>query len=310
MALYRYWLDGVHVESEFQLRSVPQADADNPPPCASPCLRLLLRPVDLAAIREWEELDTGISVGRAEAGYLLRCDDEFSCWVDRSGREIAFWIAPDIPHDSVEQTFLDQILPLILHLSGRYSFHASAVALGEAVVAFVGDTGRGKSTLASSLASNDGRIFCDDCLAVSLEEAQVRAYPSYPSTRLWPESANALFAHRGPLPCATPRTDKRRVALPWSAEPLPLRRIYLLELTEGPLAIARLGRVGAVGVLLRHLNRLDGRDKDRLVSELAFLEALVTAVPVARLSYRRDFAELAAVRAAILADVATISSPE
>ena len=307
MAHRRYWLDGVHVESELLLRNAPVAEGGEPEAtgAAPPCVRLLLRPVDPLPIATRERRETGVSIGRTEAGYLLSYEDEIWFWVDRSGREIACQIAPHVPHESVEQIFIDQILPLILDVQGRFSFHASAVAHGTSVLAFLGDTGRGKSTLASSLAAGGGRVFCDDCLAVSLDEGQARAYPSYASTRLWPESADALFAHRGPLPLATPRTDKRRVDLPWSGAPLPLRRMYLLEPSEGPVAIERLGRASAVGAILRHVNRLEGLDRERLARELAFLEALVTAVPVARLAYRRDFAELPAVRDAILADVSS-----
>ncbi len=81
--------------------------------------------------------------------------------------------------------------------------------------------------------------------------------------------------------------------------------MYLLEPSEGPVAIERLGRASAVGEILRHVNRLEGLDRERLVRELSFLEALVTIVPVARLAYRRDFAELPAVREAILADLSS-----
>jgi hypothetical protein len=307
MALRRYWLDGVYIESELLLRNAPVADDPEPraPGAAPPCVRLLLRPIDPPPIATWEARETGVSIGRAEAGYLLRYVDDISFWVDRSGQEIACEIAPGVPHESVEQIFIDQILPLILHIQGRFSFHASAVAYGDAVIAFLGDTGRGKSTLASSLAASDGRVFCDDCLAVSLDEGLALTYPSYASTRLWPESADALFAHRGPLPHATPRTDKRRVELPWSGEPLPLRRMYLLERADGRVVIERLGRASALGAILRHVNRLEGLDRQRLAREIAFLEALVTVVPVATLTYRRDFAELPAVHEAIFADLSS-----
>jgi hypothetical protein len=312
MVIHRYWLDGLHVESELPLRSAPAAPDRDPvgggAAASTPAVRLVLRPIDAPPIDAWDQRETGISIGRAESGYVLRCGDEFAVWVDRSGHDLACQISPDVPHESVEQTFIDQMLPLILELQGRFSFHASAVALGGAVLAFLGETGRGKSTLASSLATSDGVVVCDDCLAVTLDDGQARAYPSYGSTRLWPESANALFSHRGPLPFATPRTDKRRVDLPRSGEPLPLRRLYLLEAGDGPVAIERLGRAAAVGAVLRHLYRLDGLDRERLSRELSFLDALVTVVPVATLAYRRDFAELPAVRAAILADVGATPS--
>lgn len=302
MASRRYWLSGILVESELPLHTAPLAASSY---AGATTVRLRLGAVHAPPIERWEQRETGVAIGREPDAYYLRYVPEATFRVDRTGREIVCEIGESIHDEIVEQLFIDQVLPLILHLLGRHSLHASAVAVDGAAVAFLGDTGLGKSTLASSVAAEPGaRIFCDDCLAVSIEDERALAYPSYASTRLWPESADALFAARGVLPLATPRTDKRRLDLPWDGAPLPLRRLYLLERTEGPVTITRIGRAAAVGGILRHLNRLDGLDRQHLMGELAFLEALVTRVPTARLAYRRDFTELPAVHRAILADAA------
>jgi hypothetical protein len=303
MASRRYWLSGIQIESELPLRTVPPSTMATP--AGSPLVHLRLRPIATTRVEAWDVRETDVAVGSDPDAYYLRYEGEVTFRVDRSGREIACEIVPPTDDETVEQLFVDQIFPLILHALGRQTLHAGAVVVGGGVVAFVGDTGLGKSTLASSVATEQGaRIFCDDCLAITIEGDRALAFPSYASTRLWPESADALFAARGVLPRATPRTEKRRLHLSWDGAPLPLRRIHLLERSDGPVTITRLGRAAAIGAILRHLNRLDGLDRERLVGEMDFLEALVTRVPVSRLAYRRDFADLPAVHRAILDDVA------
>ncbi len=133
--------------------------------------------------------------------------------------------------------------------------------------------------------------------------AEILAHPSYASTRLWPESAGALFADRAALPLASPRTAKLRAALPAASEPMPLRRVYLIQPGDGAPVITHLSRRDALVALTAHLYRLDTTDRTRLEGELDLLEKVVSRVPVARLSYRRAYADLPAVRAAILADL-------
>jgi hypothetical protein len=303
MPTRRYWLDGVLLESDIELHAAPEVRTDDgAAPTLHLRLHLRLRSVDASSVTEWEERASGATFGGDARGYFLRYGDLVSFSFDGAGEEIACDIGR-MPLGSVEQLVLDQVLPLVLHLRGRFSFHASAVAEGAGAVAFLGDSGRGKSTLASSLA-NEGRLLvCDDCLAVSIDDGRAHAFPSYASTRLWPPSADALFAHRGPLPRATPRTDKRRVELAQSRDATDLLRIYLLEEAESGVAIERLSRAAAIGKLVKHVFRLVGVDRDLLMRELAFLERLVSVVPVSTLAYPRRYAELASVREAIRADL-------
>ena len=253
----------------------------------------------------WELRGHGIAVGRGPEAFVVRLPGCADYWIDRRGASVIGVPVDDCPAETLAQLFLDQILPLALHLLGRFAFHASSVALGRRdLVGFLGQAGAGKSTLASSLARGAGdALFSDDCLAVEAAGTDLVAHPSYASTRLWPASAQAVFADRGALPLASPRTEKLRAALPLTEGPLPLRRLYLLESAEGAPSINRLRPRDALVAVAGHLYRLDPADRVRLAAELDLLEQVVTRVPVATLAYPRDFAALPAVRAAILADL-------
>jgi len=308
---HHYELSGVHIESDLPLASpaaeettAPEltiriAEGPSPSPLGDP---LLSRSSDGVP---W------LSVVRCKEGYLFKVHDIADFTLDTRNAEITWAPLAGWEASVLSQLFIDQILPLILHVTGRFSLHASAVAApGSFVIAFLGVGGRGKSTLAASLARTSAfTFFSDDCLALtpvttgSPVGSGVLAHPSYPSSRLWPPSAEALFREQGDLPLASPRTDKRRVTLPFERASRPLRRVYLLEEGEGAPTLQALRRRDALAALAAHLYRLDFQDRARLAEELSVLERVVTSAEVKRLSYRRSFTELPAVHAVIRADL-------
>ena len=314
-----YRLSGAFVVSEIPLPAEPLAE-DAPVPDAivfrlAPALRDVPAPGPA-----WEERNYGVSVGRGREGFVVRFSGCAEFWIAAGGAEVVGAPLGGSPPATLAQLFLDQALPLALHARGRFTFHASAVALGgQDLVAFLGPSGAGKSTLASSLvhpaeAPSSGGVgarpptsadvlFCDDCLAVEPVAEGILAYPSYPSVRLWAESAGALFSDPAALPLASPRTSKLRASLPAATESTLIRRLYLIESSDDAPAITRLPRREALMRLAVHLYRLDPRDRARLTGELDLLERVVSTVPVAVLAYRRAFAELPAVRRAIAADL-------
>jgi len=299
-----YRLSGALIESDIPLPSRPGSPPhhDDGRPIA-----LRLAPVVGGEPRppgSWQSHDHG-SVNKTPDGFLLHLVAGADFWIARDGTAVVCSPSDACGTEAVAQLFVDQVLPLVLHVRGQFAFHGSSVAFaGHELVGFLGRSGAGKSTLASSFARDaSALLFSDDCLAVEVAGADIRAHPSYASTRLWSESAGALFADRGALPLASPRTDKLRAMLPVAREPLPLRRLYLLTPTDGKPAVTRLSRRDALVELTAHLYRLDPEDRVRLAGELDLLEKVVSRVPVARLAYRHAYAELPAVRAAIVGDL-------
>src|SRR5690606_8457434 len=76
-----------------------------------------------------------------------------------------------------------------LQLSGTLTLHASAVEMGDGVVAFLAPKHFGKSTLAMMLFQAGGRFVTDDSLAVDHGEA-VRARPGIQSLRVRADDPN------------------------------------------------------------------------------------------------------------------------
>jgi len=93
-----------------------------------------------------------------------------------------------------------------------------------------------------------------------------------------------------------------------AADAQPLRALYLLAV--GPAVdIAPIPEREAFMGLVRASFQLHLDDPERSRGLFERIGALLDAVPVRRLSYPREFASLAAVREAVLADVEALASP-
>ena len=109
--------------------------------------------------------------------------------------------------------------------------HASVVAISDTAVAFVGEKGAGKSTLAGTLNMRGHNLIADDILAVNVGKRRVEAIPGFPHLKLWPDSVETLGFSPDSLPKIRPELDKRsfRLQTGFSPKPLPLKSIYVLE---------------------------------------------------------------------------------
>lgn len=297
------------------LEGGPDHEARDAPSSKVPIrLRVLRARAPVDAPREWIVVRTFegddrpfLSVARRPGGYLLRAHGHADFLVDEGGEAVDCHPVEGAADATLEQLFVDHVLPQVLHLRRRFSFHASAVALdGRTAVGFLGRSGAGKSTLAASFGPRHA-VLSDDCLAVSAGDAGAVAHPSYPAARLCRDAARALFGARAhELERVSPRTEKLRVEARSPEGPVPLARLYLIErgAADAPPALARVGRREAIGLLAAHLHRLDPEDRRLLAEELTFLDRIARMVPVARLEVPRAFERLPEVHALVAADLA------
>jgi hypothetical protein len=103
---------------------------------------------------------------RADGGYLLRFPQLADFLVSADACTVTCIPVPEVPEGTARHLYLNQVLPLVLSKLGKLVFHASAVEIGSHAVAFVGESGRGKSTLAASFAVSGCRFLTDDGLVV------------------------------------------------------------------------------------------------------------------------------------------------
>src|SRR5215469_6452382 len=102
-----------------------------------------------------QNLDDGepwMARAKNHQGYLLRYNGLADFWVDRKGRQVTCCARTAAVSDlTIRALLLDQVLPLVLALRGKYALHAAAVLTERGACAFSGYSGSGKSTIAASL---------------------------------------------------------------------------------------------------------------------------------------------------------------
>jgi hypothetical protein len=250
--------------------------------------------------REFENGRVWLNFARLGSGYLLRFPRFADFTVLDDARRVACRPRPGVPPTTLHHLLLDQVLPLVLSNRGGLVLHASAVALPEGVLAFVGDTGRGKSTLAAFLAQRGLGLVTDDCLVLRERGNDFWAIPFYPGLRVLPDTLSALFDRELNLPQVAHYTRKKRVGpgnapLSFEAEPKPLRKLYFLAEPKGgesqPLIKPLLTRDGLVE-LIGSVVRLDCQDREHLLTEFESCDRLVKSTALFRLTLPRDYTSL------------------
>jgi hypothetical protein len=215
-----------------------------------------------------------LTCGVGPAGYQLSVDAIGEFTVAPPHRPLGWSRAKGSDSQIFEEALFGPALILYLALCDTWCLHASAVTRHGRAIAFMGQSGRGKSTLAAFLADEiDGgwQRIADDILPITAGPAGVTASPHFPQLKL-------------PLK-ARPSPD-----LPAQ---IPLAAIYLLERptpeadNQAAVRIEPLSRYQATIALIGHTVAARLFDKSLLACHTHFCAD--AAVPVHRLTYRHRY---------------------
>lgn len=243
---------------------------------------------------------------RTQSGYLLRFPELADFQVSADGLHASCCPAPDVTEETARHLYLNQVLPLMLARQGKLVFHASAVEIGNCAVAFMGESGRGKSTLAASFATSGFRFLTDDALLLDACDEGYRVLPSHASIRLWDDSEEALLGASARKAPPVQFTPKARVLaghdIVFCDRPRTLNRIYFLgEGSSSQPLFERMKPADALIELVKNSFLLDTEARDLLAAHFAELSRLVEQPIYFRLDYPRHFDALANVQQAIVA---------
>jgi hypothetical protein len=266
---------------------------------------------------EWfhhHELPDGqrwISYAKKDDGYILRFYEIGDYLVSLTDNRIRCYPQPDIPLESIRHLLIDSVIPMVLNQQGHVVLHAGAVVLQQNVVAFLGLSGRGKSTLTANFYAQGFQVLTDDCLLLREREGSFYGIPSYPGIRLWDDNLNALFSEAVAVADVAHYTGKKRLILPpdsflMDSARLPLAKIFVLNEPEEGVSEIKLTRLSAresFMELVQHTFQLDIKDRSTLAKNSNLFSRLAGTGMFYRLSYPRELALLPEVRAAIIAAV-------
>jgi hypothetical protein len=237
---------------------------------------------------------------------LLRFHQLADFEVSTDGASIACQPLPGVPAVTLRHLLLDQVAPLVMSLRGRLVLHASAVSTPRGAVAFAGETGQGKSTLAASLARRGFPVIADDCLLLREDIDCSVVMPSYPGLRLWPDAVAHLFGEGPECLAVAHYSDKRRLVVAESGtnfDRVPLWRLFLFPSTGSadPLGIEieRLFGSEALVEIVKRAYVLDVTDRATMARVFETTSKVVARTTVYRLNYPYDFALLSRIGSAV-----------
>jgi len=240
--------------------------------------------------------------------YLVRFNELVDFEISSTGTEIIIHAVPGVSSHTIEHLYQNQALPLALSLQKKLVLHGSAVEIGGRAVAFLAESGRGKSTLAASFSANGFRFLTDDGLLIDKMDEEYIIRPSHPSIRLWDDSREAI-ADSSSL--AAPPIDynaKARILadekFQFCAENRPLGHVYFLgDGSSQDVSITDVSSQKAVIEMLRHCFLLGVDEREILTHNFQRLAELSRSPIFFRLDYPRRYDILDQVREVVVKHV-------
>jgi hypothetical protein len=307
--LYRY--ADLSVASAWPLVELPTVEphkADNPNITFGPRVTPAREPANSEWLHHWPDESGAMSLAQYDGGsdFLLRFPGLADFVISEDGRAIGVWPAPETSTETLRHLVLDQVLPRVLAQQGRLVLHAGAVRVGQKAIAFIGDTGRGKSTLTASFQAAGSPLLSDDGLVLTQENGAALAQPTYSSLRLWPEAIAGLFARAPDLAPMAHYSRKQRVILTDVADhaPMPLAAVYVLfpeaQEDSASILLTRMSPSEACMAIISNSFQLDVTDRRRAMGLLTVASGIAQELPVFSLAFPRRFACLPDVRKVVL----------
>lgn len=287
---------GLTIESEIRL---PELE----PSRAEPDVTVRLRDVP-------ESPDEPVVDGRLyrlSRGHYVAFEGVGSIFA-KDGQTLIVDPADDIPTEILRWLVLGRGFRMLLYQRGYVVLHASAVNVDGRAVAFVGDSGQGKSTTAASFYAEGYTVLTDDVTPVDPETAEV--LPGFQQVKLDREAAEKVDASLTPNSESNLTRQYYVAPSSFDDESVPLRRIYLLA--DGSETRIESLPPSERPFHLMSASTLDYRspDEEGVESHLDECARLGSNVPVKRLERPRKFDALSDVVSAVEADLAETPQTE
>jgi hypothetical protein len=244
-------------------------------------------------------------------GHYVRWRELLECCISPDGSEVRYHsLAERRSAEPLPNYLVGSILSYALLARGLESLHGTAVVVDGHAIAFLGDSGHGKSSLASSFIQAGYPLLTDDFLVLAEDGGHFLAYPGFPRLKLYPGLMRHMRMQRRrarPMNVFT-----RKLAVPllrgeFVLQPVPMAAIYVLSppgrRVRAKVSIRRFSARPALMALLRNIFNARVTHRERLKQHLLFNARVVSRLPVKSLSYPRRLSLLPQVRETILKDV-------
>ena len=226
--------------------------------------------------------------------YLLGKIEDFGMLLVQGGQEIILDPDQGIDEAVLRPFILGPIISILLRQRGLFVLHASSVSLNGAAVAFMGESGWGKSTLAEAFHAHGYGILADDVMAIQMNSQPPLVIPGFPQIKLWPDAAASI----GHAPDSLPQLNSQTVKLAhhlshgFLQTSIPLKRLYVLAKGNYPEIIPLQNQESFVE-LVRHSREVTSLQSPEFASShFRQCTSLIQEVPICYLKRQRSLAAL------------------
>jgi hypothetical protein len=184
---------------------------------------------------------------------IIIAGEDVGTFLVRGGKEVCIIPSPGVEESRLRLSLVGVVMAFLLYQRGILVLHAASNSIEGGSVAFLGESGFGKSTLAAALYKRGYNLFTDDVLPVDTDCDVAMVTPGFPQFKLHPEAAAALDYDPKSLHELHSSQEKLgcRLETGFESDLLPLRCIYVLARGER-LMIEHLQPGQAVMQLVRH----------------------------------------------------------
>jgi hypothetical protein len=302
-----YEIYGLLVRSEWPLRGLPTAsgsDVDVEIRRGSPAF--LRTAASEAGPRMWDD-------GWFRHGFLGD-GSVYLCWrglfefvISSDGHTIRGRLLPAGTLEAFQVYLLGQALSFSLIRLGFEPLHVTAVAFDEGTVAFTGEPGLGKSTLAAACLAGGARLVTDDVAVIVPGSDPPLVHPGPRRIKLFPKVANRLVPDLSPEAQLNDLTPKLILSVPGALvvhSPTPLSLLYDLRRTTAQQVTSRaLTPRAAFLAITRAAFNVMLTDAHRRENQVRFAADLVGRLPIRSLTYRRDIRAIGQAVERVRADI-------
>ena len=234
--------------------------------------------------------------GRLEFRLGRRGDEVLAEWVGLATLRASLagdWselsVAPELDRVEVEESLRGHVDALLSHLRGGLSLHASSVCRGGVALAFAGDSGAGKSTIAAQLCTDPAvELLSDDSAPLRFSGPHIEVMPAETRHMLRQDVARAFGLE------PEGRIKVRKDALRPAARPARLGALVTLAFDDSVRlpVLRRIHGVRAFSVLNRAAVRFVLDEPGVLRRELDMLALVAEQVPFYELVRSRSLSNL------------------
>ena len=254
--------------------------------------------------------EISISCARSGDDYFLRFPLLADFLISQNGEQIFCFTMPHTLEETIRHLLVDQVIPRLIAHQSRIVLHASAIEIEGGLIAFLGQSGWGKSTLATSFYEQGLPLLTDDCLMIKLEADKIVGVPAYAGSRLWQDSMDALVSDKSSVHPVDQYSSKKRLIFSDARinkiNSLPLKAIFVLvspkeSIGLKEIAVKPLKGAEMIMEMVKHSFYLDITDMNKTYIQFESLGKITnSSVPIYYLKYPRKHALLDKVKDVIL----------